>query len=202
MIPAADRSWWVGWFSLGWCGVALAAPRVPVLELDLISRSEEPNLSQQPLRPALPRKSLPVPLPHCERLVRVGDRLIEEDSDAGLDGERLRPYLKLVPAARVELDLYQRNRRQLQWVAYAGTASALAIIIGLIISKPLLSDTGALTGGAWLTLGGVLLGFNAVAFSISMSAANEGHLHQAVRLYNSSRAENRAPITLGVGSRF
>jgi hypothetical protein len=169
----------------------LPLPRTPVPARPV--ETEEAGIPRTPTAPPSFTRNVPPETTNCERRFMYKGRLLACDSNLRQDGERLRPIMREVPAAVAELDSYQRNRRRVQTLAYVGTAGIATAAIGSILSRQLEHPTSVtvrnltVVGGLALTAASVIYGFGALR-------ANEAHLSNAVKHYNTARPED--PIEL------
>ena len=166
-------------------GFALAA--VPYEE-------EVAKVPQKPSSPpALARQPEP-DIPHCARYFLYNGKKYECDSQLGSDAAHLRPIMSDVPAAIAELDAYVRTKKQVRIAAYAGSLGILAVIVGGLVSQPLIDQNGTLKTGGYITYTGIGIVANALIYGFSMLKANEQHLGKAIDYYNA--AHPTRPIQL------
>ncbi|OFZ54925.1 MAG: hypothetical protein A2428_00545 [Bdellovibrionales bacterium RIFOXYC1_FULL_54_43] len=174
--------------------------------------SFEEEESKIPIKPTAPA---PIPgstasdLFHCERYFIFEGKKLNCDSMVRQDGEELRPIIEDVPEAIAELNIYQRNQRNLRTAAYVGSTGLVIAAIGMFIkqrysdsSKDLATSDPA-TAQSYSSKADLLqalvytgLGLTAgtVIYGISLLRTNETHLGNAVRHYNSANPAH--PIEL------
>jgi hypothetical protein len=147
------------------------------------SPSAPPSLSQTP----------PPDTFRCERDFTYKDRTYSCDSNVRQDGENLRPILAPVPGAISELNIYQRNRRNLRNAAYMGSLGLLISLVGIVISRPPILD-GDIRPGGYALIGGAALTTASFSYALGLAWANESHLEGAVTAFN--RAQPATPVAL------
>lgn len=172
-----------------------AAPSSSIAQKDLKKSPPIPSTpsAPPPLAPPPPSDSF-----RCQRFFVYKGETISCDSNIRLDGEKLRPIIKDVPAAVAELDQYQKNRLSVRNAAYLGTFGFVVALAGYFISNGM-KQNGELTGDAIAVRNTMVLGGGAVAvgsflYALSFIKTNERHLDNAVNEYNRARPD--APIQL------
>ncbi len=161
---------------------------------------EEARIPTRPSTPPLLEQKVPIEYPHCERYFVYRGKAFECDSNLGRDAERLRVLLKDVPSALFELDTYQENREKIKVASYLGTAGILAMILGVLISRPPFDrDNGSIKPGGYVLLGGGILAGNSLIYGLSLVKTNESHLRNAVGYYNAAHPDD--PIELQFSTR-
>jgi hypothetical protein len=168
-----------------------------------------------PERPTAPPRlgtTLKEPRYACKRQILAGGKLVPCDSFTQRDGERLRPYFLEVPEAMEHLEVYQMNRRNMEWLPYIGTAGLLVAGIGFLTErlgaistseldangnpKPLLApETGRIIRNVSLGIGGIVL-VSTFTYGFITLTLNERNFDNAVRKYNEARPQ--APIEIKV----
>lgn len=171
-----------------------------------IPGSYDNEVNQIPGSPSIPRelnqKKAPI-LPHCERYFVYQGRRMECDSELGRDAERLRPIMKDVPDAVAELDAYQRVQRNVRYAAYTGTLGIVSIIMGGIISHPIMEQgTGVLRPGGYIAIAGVAILVNSLIYGLSTYRTSEVHIGKAVDAYNAARPDRPVELRFDTGVHF
>ena len=91
--------------------------------------------------------------------------------------------------------LTRRIKDKLRYAAFVGSAGLLAMIVGLIISRPPQDpSSGALRPGGYFVFGGGFVTANALIYGLSVVKTNESHLGRAVDYYNNAHPDD--PIQL------
>lgn len=124
------------------------------------------------------------------------------DSFHRRDAEMLRKYVDNMPEAKSELDLYQRNRRMVLKAAYVGTAGAIVLLTGLILSSQTTSAShknnyraiGVFAGG------GLIAG--SFVWGLSLLRSNEEHLINAVNIHNEKNPNKPIELQFTTGLVF
>jgi hypothetical protein len=164
-------------------------------------QEEEAQIPSQPSAPpALKERAAPDSF-RCERHFLYQGKQMNVDSDVGRDGLGLLEIVRTVPGALSEVKQYQENRNKIRMASYVSTLGIAAIIAGLFISHPPIdAKTGALRPGGISILTGVILTGTSIAVSFTTSHANDNHLHEAARIYNSVHPDQ--PIQLQISTKF
>jgi hypothetical protein len=176
-------------------GIAHADQSVYELEERQIPKnpSQPPSLRQRPARDSH----------HCERFFVFDGKKEECDSNLGHDAERLRPLMHDVPSALEELDLYQENLKKIKTAAYVGTAGILAMIVGVIMSRPPFDpNSGAARPGAYVMMVGLAAGVNSMIYGFSLVKTNEAHLGNAVQYYNAAHPDRAIELQFSTNVNF
>jgi hypothetical protein len=148
---------------------------------------EEAQIPKSPSQPPALMQRAPKHIPHCERYFLFQGKREECDSNLGKDGQRLRTLMKDVPSAIAELDRYQDNLKNLRNAAYFGTAGLLAIVVGIVMSRPPFEQgSGTPKPGAYVMMVGLGVSINSMIYALSLSKTNETHLNNAVNAYNAA----------------
>jgi hypothetical protein len=151
---------------------------------------------------APPQLWQPVPgyAERCRRSYLYRGQLYGCDSTTTVDGEGLRSILQATPEALRELDAYQAGRRSIRNMGYIGTSGILLALLGPAIVRNIGNAQTSATLSQICTLSGLGLTGGAFVFGGIALRANEDHLQNAVRFYNS--ANPRDPIELQFSTRF
>lgn len=150
--------------------------------------------------PPLARKAIPK-VHTCQRQIVYRGQVLNCDSHLHWDGERLRPILQNVPEAISELDIYQKNRRKVQTLAYTSTLGLILIGAGIFLGRNLasadrLAIRNVLAGtGAGITAGSVIYGFTLIR-------TNEEHLSNSVNIYNDKNPKDPIELKFTTGISF
>src|SRR4051794_17788082 len=100
--------------------VLICAPIRTVFAGVSIDDEEDEELVEIPTEPSKPpikRQIKPPEIPRCERYFVFEGKRLECDSNVGRDAGRLRPIMKDVPSALIELNAYQQNRQKIKLAA-------------------------------------------------------------------------------------
>ncbi len=166
---------------------------------DAVERLED-RLTSVP--PSLNQKQEPQYF-YCGRNFIYRGKLQECDSNLGKDGSHLRPIIKDIPNAVVELDLYQKNREKIRTAAYFGAVGLLVGVIGVLVSHPPFDqNTGVLKPGGYALFGGGLLTVGSFIYGLVAVNQNESHLTQAIQHYNTAYPEDPIKIQVTTGIDF
>lgn len=164
---------------------------------------EEAQIPKSPSRPPFLELKAPKYVPHCERFYLYQGKKFECDSNLGRDGEAFRPLMADVPSAIAELDTYQANLRKIRVAAYVSTAGILAVIAGLLISRPPIDPvSGAFKPGAYVMLGGFGVTVNSLIYGLSLVKTNEAHLSNAVNNFNAAHPDRAIELQFSTNVNF
>lgn len=186
---------------------AYAAP--PPSDLPFAPPRKIPTRPSAPPRLGLTPK---VPAYACKRQILVGVQAIPCDSFTQRDGERLRPYLAEVPEALAHLDVYQRNRRTLNWLPYLGSTALLIAFAGILTDRIgeittsqldpagnrmrlIPADTSRIIRNLSVGLGAIVL-VGTFSYGFLTLTLNERNFDNAIKKYN--QAKPNAPIEIKV----
>lgn len=134
-------------------------------------------------------------IPHCEKYFVHQGKVIECDSNLGEDGEHLRSIMSDVPAAIAEMDRYQENRRHIKIASYVGSVGVLAMLVGIIISRPPVDPgSGSVRPGGYVLFSGFGVFANSLLYGLNVARTNQAHLGNAVNYYNAAHPDT--PIEL------
>ncbi len=147
------------------------------------------DLSQIPSQPSQPPDLIQREVEdfaHCERFFLFSGKKYECDSNLGRDAERLRPLMQDVPQAIQELDLYQKNLRDVRVSGYLITSGVLLVALGMILSggQPFNPASGGISLGGGIAMAGFTLGVGSVVHGFTLVNLNEKHIQKAVDHYN------------------
>jgi len=140
----------------------------------------------------------------CDREFKPEPRLKPQSIDSfhRRDAEKLRQYVSDIPEARSELDLYQRNRRKVQKAAYVGTAGAMILLTGLILSAQTESPSRKNNYRAIGIFGGGGLIAGSMVWGLSLLRSNEEHLINAVNIHNEKNPNKPIELQFTTGLVF
>ncbi|OFZ19872.1 MAG: hypothetical protein A2X94_14520 [Bdellovibrionales bacterium GWB1_55_8] len=197
---------------------ALSGTPTVMAQVSPRKKSTTPPIPAKPSAPAPFAPPRPVEPFRCERYVLYRGQQIPCDSIVRQDAERLRPIIEDVPAAVLELNKYQKNRRDIRKAAYFGTAGIVLATAAFFISQQYHDSASELqqqgdTSGAQaqssksdifkaLTWGGLALTGGTIVFGISLLRTNELHLGNAVREFNDARPETPIELQFTTEIRF
>jgi len=173
--------------------VPRAAPRKEI-------EKEEASIPKVTSAPPQLWKPVPGFSERCRRSYLYRGQLYGCDSTTTVDGEGLRTILQATPEAIQELNAYQDGRRSIRNMGYIGTSGILLALLGPAIVRNIGDAQTSATLSQICTLSGLGLTGGAFVFGGIALRANEEHLQNAVRFYNS--ANPRDPIELQFSTRF
>ncbi len=206
------------WISAGVCLLFIApvgsaySQEYPTLEEPALLTTQQGNLLCFYLDPAKldskvikPPTSIPRPLGAkdtvkpfgCRRDFQYEGKVYTVDSFNRADGEHLRPYIADIPEAVDHLNLYQENKRNVQNVAYIGTAGLLLALTGIILSKQISANHATSVRNILVFSGGAIMVGSAV-YAVNSLISNEENLINAVKSHN--MAKPQTPIELQFGA--
>ncbi|MBL7714888.1 MAG: hypothetical protein JNL01_05430 [Bdellovibrionales bacterium] len=174
-----------------------AAPFSPALARD--------PLQNLPRQPSAPPMITPVKKPNvirCTRKYVYQGRTLDCDSNLDRDGEGLRPVLNQVPASIAELDSYQKKRKEIMKLSYAGGVGLLAILGGSLSSR-LTSDPNSAKDlrTAGIASGVLILGVTLITGYTSLRST-QSHLNEAVKKYNDAKPGDPIELQFSTGVDF
>jgi hypothetical protein len=161
--------------------------------------STYPGVPNQPTAPKSFKKPDVKDAFHCERQFLYKGRTYGCDSFVQRDAERLRLIVADVPESTQEIDVYQRNRKNVKRAAYVGSMGLLIFLGGLFVSRSFTDSNGNIdqTGNAirlYSAIGGLGLTIASVGVGFGLLYKNESHIDNAVKFHN--EAHPNTPITL------
>lgn len=169
-----------------------------------------PALAKDPLQnlprtPTAPPMITPVKKPNvirCTRKYLYQGRMVDCDSNLDRDGEGLRPVLNQVPAAIAELDSYQKKRKEIMKLSYAGGVGLLAILGGAFGSRLTSNEaTSRDLRSIGIGSGILILGVTLITGYTSLKATHR-HLGDAVKKYNDARPGDPIELQFSTGVEF
>jgi len=132
----------------------------------------------------------------CRRDFQYEGRVYTIDSFNRADGEHLRPYVAEIPEAVTELNTYQQNKRNVQNVAYIGTAGLLLAITGILLSRQISSDSATTVRNVLVFSGaGIMVG--SAVYAVNSLINNEDHLLNAVKSHNVAKPKTPIEVQFG-----
>jgi hypothetical protein len=155
--------------------------------------ADAPEIPDRPSAPPPLSQVTPPDVFRCERNFSHKGKTYSCDSNVRLDGETLRPLFADIPAATSELNLYQRNRRNLRNAAYMGSLGLVVTVVGLIISRPPIRD-GEIKPGGFIAFGGLGVTTASFSYALGLAWANETHLDNSIWAHNQARPQS--PVAL------
>lgn len=168
----------------------------PLWAADPLEKSYEEQEAEIPKNPNPPpplAQKSPSILPKCERFFKYRGKLLHIDSMTEKDAAGLRSIVNTLPAAVAELDEYNAVKKKTEIAAYATTLGLVAMVTGILISRPPIKG-GQIQPGGYPLLGGLGLVLFSVPYSFIVTNTNESHLDRAVELYNAAYPQD--PIRL------
>lgn len=139
----------------------------------------------------------------CPRSFVYQGKHISCDSNVRKDAEGLRPILNSVPDAVSELNIYQKNRRDVQTAAYVGSLGLIIVLAGLILSSTFdPQDPQRITVRNYAGFGGLGLTIGSAIYGFSVINANEAHLDKAVQNFNQARPHSPIELEFTTGINF
>jgi hypothetical protein len=138
----------------------------------------------------------------CKRAFSYQSREWPIDSNHIQDGELLRPFIKDVPNSVSELNLYQQNRRNIQYVAFIGSVGVALLLSSLLLADTVFEPPTSLTVKEWGLRSGFGLAAGALIYSFSVTRSNEKHLKQAVENFNTVNKNNEIELQFSTGILF
>ncbi|MEO5968452.1 MAG: hypothetical protein ABIQ95_00875 [Bdellovibrionia bacterium] len=175
--------------------VSPPSPYAPQLYQREWYQKEEGQIPKNPTVPPPLTQRTPPNVSHCERHFLFKGKRLECDSETGKDALGLNPFMRGLPYAESELEIYRENQRKIRFAGFTGTVGVLAMIAGVVISHPVLDPaSGSIRPGGFVTLSGIALTANSLIYGLSMMKANEVHIANAVQYHNTARPNQ--PIEL------
>ena len=196
-----------GLFTLVLLGFLLQPSYVRAVENPFACETRSPAadqknpLSKSPSSPPQLKYKSPITPLGCQRTFTYQQEIRTIDSYHKQNGEQLRPILKDEPEAVSELNLYQRNRYNVEKAAYIGTIGLGIALVGLLISSRMEEPTSSTIRTAGL-LGGLGIGAGTLIYSFSVLRTNETHLGLAVKNHNQLRPEDPIELNFSTGILF
>jgi hypothetical protein len=137
----------------------------------------------------------------CKRDFRYEGKLYSIDSFNRADGEHLRPYVESIPEAVSLLNTYQTNKRNVQNVAYIGTAGLLLALTGILFSKQI-SETNQSSVRNVLVFSGLGIMVGSAVYAVNSLINNEENLLNAVKKHNTVKSKTPIEIQFGASLLF
>ncbi|MBI3534408.1 MAG: hypothetical protein HY072_02835 [Deltaproteobacteria bacterium] len=137
----------------------------------------------------------------CQRKYLYEGKVLECDSNLSRDGENLRPILSQVPEALSELNIYQKNRRNIKYLSYLGTLGLTVMGLGLIFQSGKTGSEAVLIRNL-VFFPGVMLAGGSFIYGFVFLTANEEHLVRAVDTYNDANSEKQIELRFTVELTF
>lgn len=157
------------------------------------STPTDKDIPKKPTAPPSLQKKIPANAYACLRQISYQGKILNCDSNQAWDGEGLRTIISESPTAIDQLNAYQRNRRNIQKLAYVGSAGLGLAAIGLLVRR--LSDSSQAI--AVRNVAGII-GFSTAAFSFSYGLIrlrdNEKHLLSAISIHNQEHADRQIEV--------
>lgn len=184
----------------------LASSFAPALVLSKHAMAAEPPISEyqgiptSPSVPTLRTQKRTMNILKCERQFLYRGKRFECDSHLEADAERLRPVLAQVPAALAQLNEYQKIRKDVKKLAYAGGLGFLLIIGGSLAgsaSGTFASDARTIGVG-----GGIAILATTLITGLASLQASENRLDRAVEIYNRERPQDPIELQFSTGFQF
>ncbi len=135
----------------------------------------------------------------CDRLIKYQGKSFPCDSHLKRDGESLRSVMLDTPSALEEIDTYQRNRRNVKYAAYTGTAGVLIALTNSLTVKLFVPSSperdkerrSTASANRW---GGIGLSQGSVIYGHSYHRSNETHLNNAIIRFNEAHPDKPIEI--------
>lgn len=184
------------------------------LPLPALAEALQSNSGQAPNEDSLPIPKTPTAPPtlfrrtppetfRCQRSFNYDGKTYGCDSNVRSDGEGLRPLIKDIPEANIELNNYQRRKLTLENTAYMGSLGILLLIAGFVwptgsnldssgnVSPPAVRSL-MIWGGAGIFAGSLFYGYTA-------NRSNENKLAEAVQIHNEKKPDKPILIQFSTG---